>query len=303
MRVVITGIAGALARMVAQRLVAHGHEVLGIDRRPWPDAPKGVTMCHADIRKRPAEDVFRKQHPDALVHMATVTHVSVGREERYRINLGGTKAIFEYCHAYGVKAAVFVGRHTIYGAAPDAPLYRNELEPPLAVATFPDLADLVAADLFAGSALWRWPEIDTSVLRVVYTLGPSRRGTLANYLGGPRVPTVLGFDPLYHFMHEYDAADAIVLALEKRLRGIYNVAGGAPAPLSLLCRATGRRAVPIPEPLLPHVFGRFGFARLPPESIEHLKYPIVVDARSFQQATGFRPQYDEVQTMDAFRWA
>lgn len=303
MRVVVTGISGALARMVAQRLVARGHEVLGIDRRPWPDAPKGVTMAHADIRKRPAEDVFRKHHPDALVHMATVTHFSVGREERYRINLGGTKAVFEYCHAHGVKAAVFVGRHTIYGAAPDAPLYRNELEPPLAVATFPDLADLVAADLFAGSALWRWPEIDTSVLRVVYTLGPSRRGTLANYLGGPRVPTVLGFDPLYHFMHEYDAAEAIVLALEKRLRGIYNVAGAAPAPLSLLCRATGRLAVPIPEPIMPYVFGRFGFARLPPESIEHLKYPIVVDGRTFQQATGFKPQFDEVQTMDAFRWA
>jgi UDP-glucose 4-epimerase len=303
MKVVVTGISGALARMVAQRLLARDIEVLGIDRRPWPDAPKGVTMCHADIRKRPAEDVFRKQRPDALIHMATVTHFSVGREERYRINLGGTKAVFEYCHEHGVKSAVFVGRHTIYGAAPDAPLYRTELEPPLAVATFPDLADLVAADLFAGSALWRWPELDTCVLRMVYTLGPSRRGTLANYLGAARVPTVLGFDPLYHFMHEYDAAESIVLALEKRLRGIFNVAGPPPVPLKLLCKATGRRTVPIPEPIFEKVLGRFGFSWLPPESIEHVKYPIVVDARAFKAATGFEPQFDEVQTMDAFRWA
>lgn len=303
MKVVVTGIAGALARMVAQRLVDEGHEVLGIDRRPWPDAPPGVTMCRADIRKRPAEDVFRRHRPDALIHMATVTHFSVGREERYRINLGGTRAVFEHCHAHGVKAAVFVGRHTVYGAAPDAPLYRTEAEPPLAVSTFPDLADLVAADLFAGSALWRWPGIDTAVLRLVYTLGPSRRGTLANYLSRSRVPTVLGFDPLFHFMHERDAARAIVLALEKRLRGIFNVAGPPPVPLSLLCRATGRTPVPLPEPLLPRVFGRFGFPRLPPESISHLKYPIVVDNRAFVGATGFAATFDEVQVMDAFRWA
>ena len=110
------------------------------------------------------------------------------------------------------------------------------------------LADLVAADLFAGTALWRWPEIATSVLRLVYTLGPSRRGTLAAYIGKRRVPTVMGFDPLFQFMHEQDAARAIALALDKDLHGVYNVAGPSPVPLSLLCRETGRVRVPIPEP-------------------------------------------------------
>lgn len=213
MKVVITGLSGVVGRRVAETLVRGGHTVLGIDRRPWPDAPAGVQMFQVDVRKRPAEDVFRTHHPDALIHMATVSHFSARREERYRINLGGTRAVFEYCERYGVKQALFIGRHTIYGAAPDAPLYRTEAEPPLAVATFPDLADLVAADLFAGQALWCYPQLQTAVLRIVYTLGPSHRGTLASFLDGKRVPMVLGFDPLYQFMHENDAADAIVLAL------------------------------------------------------------------------------------------
>jgi len=302
MKVAITGITGALARMVASRLVAHGHEVLGVDRRPWPDAPRGVTMFRADIRKRPAEDVFRTQAIDALVHMATVTHFSASREERYRTNLVGTRSILEHCHAYGVKSVVFVGRHTVYGAASDTPLYRTEAEPPLAVSTFPDLSDLVAADLFAGSALWRWPELDTSVLRIVYTLGPSQRGTLHNFLRGPRVASVLGFDPLYHFMHEYDAAAAIALALEKRLRGVYNIAGPQPVPLSLLCRATGRKLVPIPELLYPRIAGRLGFPALPGGAINHVKYPIVIDAAAFRAATDFRHEHDEVAVMDAVRY-
>jgi len=302
-KVLITGISGALARSGAEGLLERKHSVYGIDRRPWPDAPKQVKMLRADIRKRPAEDVFRRWKPDALIHMATVTHFSTSLEERYRINLGGTRALFDHCANYGVKQALFIGRHTVYGAAPDAPLYRSESEPPLAAATFPELADLVAADLFAASALWRWPDLDTAVLRLVYTLGPSRRGTLAQFLRGPRVPAVMGFDPLFQFLHEQDAAAAIILAIEKKARGVFNVCGPQPVPLSLLCRATGRVKVPIPEPLLSKVTGRFGFPKLPAGAVSHLKHPIVLDRSAFAAATGFEPEFDEVETMEGFRWA
>ena len=59
MRVLIAGIAGLLARKVAQRLLAAGHEVIGIDPRPWPGAPAGMELHAVDIRKRAAEEVFR----------------------------------------------------------------------------------------------------------------------------------------------------------------------------------------------------------------------------------------------------
>lgn len=303
MKALITGISGKLGRLVADKLLDDGHEVLGIDRRPWPDAPEGVRMFHADIRKRPAEDVFRTERPDAVIHMATVTHFTAGAEERYRINLRGTRTVFDHCHEYGVEHAVFVGRHTFYGAAPDSPLYHTESEPPLAVSTFPELADLVAADLFAGSALWRYPDMATTVLRLCYTLGPSQRGTLANYLKGPRVPTVLGFDPLYQFMHEHDAAEAICRSLENRLRGVFNVAGPQPVPLSLLIDVTGRTQIPIPEPLYSRALGKLGFPNLPRGSTNHIKYPIVIDDSAFRRETGFQQRFDEIQTMEAFRWA
>lgn len=280
-----------------------GHTVLGIDRRPWPDAPRGVKVFREDIRKRPAEDVFRAERPDATVHMATVTHFTAHREERYRINLNGTRAVFNHCHVYGVRQAVFVGRHTIYGAAPDAALYRTEEDPPMAGTTFPDLADLVAADLYAGSALWRFPDLVTTVLRIVYTLGPSRSGTLMQFLRGPNVPTVLGFDPLFQFMHELDAARAIVTALNCKIRGVYNVAGPNPVPLSVLCRGTGRRSIPIPEPLYTSVLGRFGFPKLPSGAVNHIKHPVVISSRAFRKATGFEHEFDEVRTMESFRYA
>jgi len=307
MKVLITGISGALGRLVAARLAEKGHEVLGIDVRPWYHPPDGVRVFQGDIRKRPAEDLFRTQRPEALVHMATVTHLTHRSSDRFRINLGGTQAVFEHCHAYGVKQAIFVGRHTYYGAGPDTPLYHGESEPPMAVHTFPELSDLVAADLYAGSALWRYPELDTAVLRLCYTLGPLRQGTLAAFLRGPRVPTVLGFDPLFQFMHDYDAARAIVLALEparttdKPLRGVFNVCGPPPVPLTVLIRETGRRTLPLPEPLLRPMLGRLGLPQLPKGALEHVKYPIVIDGGAFRRITGFEYEFDEDATMHAFR--
>ena len=303
MKVVVTGVAGKMGRIVARELAGAGHRVVGIDVRPWPDPPPGVEVVVADIRKRPAEDVFRTAGADAVVHMATVTYLTHRREERSRINLVGTQAVLEFAHRYGVGRFVFVGRHTYYGAAPDAPLYHREEDPPLAVHTYPELADLVAADLYAASMLWRHPSVDTCILRVVYVLGPSGHGTLANYLSARRVPTVLGYDPLFQVMHERDAARAVAAALEHGLRGIYNVSGPAPIPLSVLVEEAGRRPVPVPEPILVRTLGRFGFPRLPRGAVAHLQHPVVVDGARFREATGFRYEHDLPDALEAFRRA
>ena len=284
MRVLILGVAGAIGRKVAERLMGQGHEVIGIDARPWATKPRGLELHHVDIRKRAAEDVFRKSKPEAVIHMATVTSLQIRGEERYRINLGGTRAVFEHCATYGVKHAVFVGRHTFYGAGPDSPLFHTEDEPPMALATFPELSDLVAADLFAATALWRNEAMTTAVLRICYTLGDSGHGTLATFLRGPRVPTVLGFDPLFQFLHEDDVVTAIAIALEKKVRGIFNVAGPQPVPLSVIVRETGRQVFPCPEFLLNLAVGRFGLPNLPPGALSHIKYPVVVDAGAFREA-------------------
>ena len=303
MRVLLTGISGKLAQRVALELLARGHRVVGIDRRPWPECPTAISVVQTDIRKPEAEEAFRRERPDAVIHMATVSHVTMRRDERYRINLGGTQKVFEYCERHGIQQALFVGRHTYYGAVPDAALYRGEDEPPMALESFPELADLVAADLFAASALWRFPERTTAVLRLVYTLGPSLHGTLASFLAGPRVPMILGFDPLFQFMHESDAVRAIILALERKLRGVYNVAGPQALPLSELIRVTGRSPIRIARALHPLLLGRLGLPRLSSGAVAHITYPIVISDTSFRQATGFRPEHGEYETLAAFRAA
>ena len=301
MKVLVPGLSGRLGKMLAERLIELGHDVIGIDRRPFREKPEGVEMHEIDIRKRGAEDVFRRIRPQAVIHMATVTHLIMQSEDRYRINLGGTRAVFEHSSTYGVEHVIFVGRHTYYGAAADSPLFHNEDEPPMGLSSFPELADLVAADLYAGSALWRYPSFATTVMRLVYTLGPTGHGTLATFLRGRRVPTLLGFDPLFQFMHEQDVVSSLCVALDKRPRGVFNVAGPQPVPLSMVIRETGRTNIPIPEIVFAMMLGRFGLPKLPHGALEHIKYPVTVDGSAFKKATGFEHQYDEKGAMKAFR--
>ncbi len=301
MKVLIVGTGGALAQKVALSLRDGGHRVAGIDPRPWRDHPSGIDVFQTDIRKRGAEEVFRSWRPECVVHMATVNALSAGGEERERINMGGTKAVFDRAAAHGVQHVVFVGRHTYYGASADAPLYHTETEPPLGIGRFPELADLVAADLYAANMLWREPLLTTTILRVVYTLGESQSGTLAAFLKGKRVPLVMGFDPLFQFLDEGDAVHAVTLAVERRARGIFNVCGPAPVPLSVIVSQTDRIGIPLPEPLMRQLLGRFGFPRVPKGAIDHLKFPIVVDGRAFVRATEFKHAVDEVEVLRRYR--
>ena len=300
MKVLIPGIGGLLARNVARRLLAQGHRVIGIDPRGWPGAPEEIELYPVDIRKRSAEEVFRHHRPEAVIHMATISALLADAEERYRINLGGTRAVFEHSSSYGVRQLVFVGRHTYYGAGPDSALYHTESEPPQELGTYPELADLVAADLYAANALWRLPALQTAVLRICYTLGPSGHGTLASFLRGRFVPMVLGFDPLFHFIHEDDAADGIVKALSSKVRGIYNLAGPQPLPLSVIAAEAGRRTLPLPEVFLALLVGRAGLPRLSRGALAHIKYPIVVDGTLFRTQTGFAHRFDELTTVRTF---
>ncbi|MFO0593790.1 MAG: SDR family oxidoreductase [Myxococcaceae bacterium] len=301
MKVLVVGVGGALARKVALKLREHGHSVIGLDRRPWWDAPKDMQVHEVDIRKRAAEDVFRRERPECVVHMATVNALSARGEERARINLGGTRAVFDHSVAYGVKHVVVVGRHTYYGATPDSPLYHTENEPPQGMGSFPELADLVAADLYAANMLWREPKLTTTVLRLVYTLGPSKTGTLASFLRGKVVPMVFGFDPLFQFLDEDDAANAIVLAAEKHPRGIFNVAGPPPVPLGFIARETGRTVVPVPQPMLEMMLGKLGLPALPRGALEHIKFPVVVDGSAFRAATGFQHATSEVEVLQRYK--
>jgi UDP-glucose 4-epimerase len=226
--------------------------------------------------------------------MGMVRHFRTSERTRHDVNVRGTKQLLDHCVHHGVQQLVVLSSSYIYGAAPENPYFMDEDSPASASRSYPEIRDLVEVDTLASAFLWRYPHIRTCVLRPVNTLGYYVHSMIGQYLRQRRVPTVMGFDPMMQFIHEEDLSEAIALALEHRLQGVFNVVGPGEVPLHTAIRETGGTALPLPEPVMRPLFDRlfrWGLLPYPPGAIDYLKYPVTVSGERFGDATGFRPLF------------
>ena len=291
-KLLITGIAGPLGRLLALRLSGEV-EVCGVDVAPWRGPNPGLRVHRVDLRKRKFEDVVRTERPDAVVHMGFVRHFDQPERVRHDVNVRGTKQLLDHCVHYGVEQVVVVSSSAVYGAFAENPYGIDEDFPLSASRSYPEIRDQVEVDTLSSAFIWRHGEIRTSVLRPVNALGPTSHSMMASYLRLPRVPTVLGFDPMIQFIAEDDLVEALVAALRARLQGVFNVVGSGQVPLRTAIDAVGATAWPIPGPLLEAICRRlfaWGIWGFPPGTIDYLRFPVCVSGRRFAEQTGYRPK-------------
>jgi UDP-glucose 4-epimerase len=302
-RLLITGIAGGQGRLLAKR-VANEFEVSGADRTPWEGHPREITVHNLDLRKKKFEDIFRREKPTAVVHLAFVRHFRADPQTRHEINVAGTKRLLEYCAQYEVKKLVVLSSSYVYGALPENPYYMDEDTALNVSRHYPEIRDLAEVDTLCTAFLWKYPEIATCILRPVNTLGYYVHNSIGAYLKMGWVPTIMGFNPMMQFIHEEDVAEAIARALETGARGIFNVVGPGAVPLKCAIRETGGTAIPLPETMARGTIRRLfslGLYPLPPAAVDFVKYPCTIDGRRFEAATGFKPLFNLQETFSSVR--
>lgn len=301
-KVVITGIAGRLGRLLARRLHRDGRlQVSGIDRRPFVGRPKDIEHIQVDLRSKKAADVFRAGGISGLVHMGVMHDPRASEEEHHSWNIGGTTRLLEYCQRYRVPNVVVLSSANVYGPRPENPQFLTEEAPLLGGQDFPAIRDLIEVDHLASSFFWKAREIETVILRPVHILGAVRNAP-SNYLRLKVVPTLLGFDPMLQLVHELDVVEAIVCALRPGARGIFNVTGPGELPLSAVLRELNRQVLPIPHvfagPVLTALW-KFGVTSFPVPELDYIRYVCMVDGNRAQRELGFRPRFSLKETIRA----
>lgn len=302
MNVVVTGIAGRLGRLVAQRLHREPNiHVIGVDRRPFPGKPKDIEIHHLDIRSKKARDLFRQRRVSALVHMGLLHDRRASARELYSWNIGGTAKLLDYSIAYDIPKVVVLSSANVYGPRPENTQFLTEEAPLLAAQSFANMRDLVEIDHLASSFFWRARDVETVILRPVHILGRVRNAP-SNYLRLPRVPMLLGFDPMVQIVHEADVAHAIACALRPGSRGIYNVVGPGELPISAIVEELGKSILPIPHPLAKPAWAlawRIGYSSFPAAEFDFIRYVCMVDGNRANEELGFRPQHTLRDTIRA----
>jgi UDP-glucose 4-epimerase len=303
-KVVLTGIAGRLGRLVARRLHRLGtYHVVGLDRRPISRLPKDIEHLQVDLRSRRTRDIFRTGKVEALIHLGLMYDPRKPREEHHSWNIIGTARLLEYCRDFNVPKVIFLSSANVYGPRPDNAQFLTEEAPLMASLDYPHIRDLVEVDMQTTSFFWRsyGQRIETVILRPVHILGAVHNAA-SNYLRLERIPVVMGFDPMVQVIHEEDVTEAIMLALQKGVHGIMNVTGPGELPLSVVIKELGKPKVPIPGFLfqtMNKALWNFWLSSFPVPEISHLRYTCMVDGTRSREVLGFRPRFSLKETIRA----
>ncbi len=287
MTILITGIAGGLARRAARRLVDEGRAVVGVDYRQAEALP-GVIIERASYNKTAIEDVFRRYPPEAVLHLGRIGNLSEQIERRFDLNVIGSRKIMQLCLAHGARALVVLSTFHIYGAHPHNHTPISEEDPLRAGYEFPEIADAIQLDNMASTWVYQHPEVRVSVLRPTNVVGPTIQNTMSKLLRRARAPYMMGFNPMTQFIHEDDLSAAILAALGREARGVFNVAGGAAVPWRAALALAEAQELPVPSSLAKLTLRRF--SSFPAYLVNFLKYPCVITDRAFREATGWAPQ-------------
>lgn len=187
---------------------------------------------------------------------------------------------------------VFVSSALVYGAAPNNPKPLTE-----DAVLRPDVEFVFARQLASAEELvdqWRRarPGRVTSVLRPALSLAENDSSRLASALVSGLGQRVAEADPPSQFLHLDDLANAIVLAVRKRLDGVFNVAPDGWVPGERVRALSGERPrFPMPDRLSEVVAllrWRFQRGPLPPGLRSYTREPWIV-SNGRLRAAGWEP--------------
>jgi UDP-glucose 4-epimerase len=207
----------------------------------------------------------------------------------HEANAIGTMNILTACGGPDspVRKVVFKSSTHYYGAERDDPAFFTEdMRRPHPPRTRLE-SDILEAERAVDAFVRRNPEVTVTVLRFANALGPDLETTHTALFELPAIPSILGFDPRYQFIHEDDVVDVLRFAVANHLPGIHNAAADGVLVLSEVASLLGKPLAPILPPwgtgLAAAGLRRLGI-RLPDEVLNQLRYGRGVDNRKLKAA-------------------
>jgi UDP-glucose 4-epimerase len=318
--VAVTGPTGDIGKPLLRALErsVSVERVIGMARRPFDPRAEGwkkATYRRGDVLER--ADVERLvEGADVVVHLAFI--ILGDREETRRVNLEGTRHVFEAAVGAGAERLVYTSSVAAYGFHEENPQPLNEEVAPLGSEGFyysaqkAELEDLLSRVLTGADTeayvfrpcVVAGPDATTLIEQLVRlvelggALGPFRRTLesvpfLRPVIPGPGVP--------FQLVHHDDVAAALVAAIEGRgPGGVYNLAGEGELTVSDLAAAVGWYSVPVPQlavRIASEAVDRIPFLSAELEWIHSVRVPVLMDTGKARQGLAWEPRFDADETL------
>lgn len=235
-KILITGVAGFIGSNLADRLLAEGFEVIGIDNLAYgvkEQIPAGVDFHQLDIRSPEIYPLFEGM--DAVYHLAAKNCISDCQTdpiETSDINVTGTVNVFEAARRGGVGKTIYAESSALYEGSQVLPTPESEVFPQsfYAVSKLAGMAFAEAYQQFYGLRM--------TALRYFCVYGPRQdyRRTIPPVMSAFILKLLQGQQPIIYgtgekrrdFIYVDDVNDFHLLCLrDRRTDGqVYNLGSG-----------------------------------------------------------------------------
>jgi nucleoside-diphosphate-sugar epimerase/phosphohistidine swiveling domain-containing protein len=287
-RVAVTGASGVVGRGLAARLLAQGHEVVGIARhRPesWSSAADFVV---ADIRDEGA--VKRAiAGAEVVAHLAWARSPGPDQHTSHEVNVGGTRNVLEAMAETGSRRIVFASSAHVYGGG-DAPKGESDA---IAPASVDGLHKARVEEMLAAS------DVESLAIRSALIVGRNVDNWVRRLLALPVFPDGSA-DRRVQLVHLDDALRLLVRGvLDTEIdNGPVNLAAPGAPTFRRIAAALRRRIVPLGAGL-PAFRGRVGSLA----ELELVQGAPVMDTSRLRDEWGFEPAWHSDECVEDFALA
>jgi UDP-glucose 4-epimerase len=275
----------AVRRIVAVDLTAP--DTRGAKTRAYP-----IDLTAPSSAERVAE-VLAAEGVDTLIHLAFLaspTHASAWAHELESV---GTMHVLSAVRRAKLQKLILWSQTILYGAHPSNPNFLTERHP-LRAGDEPFFADKIAAEREVEAFAAKNRGTVVTVLRTAPIVGPTVKNYVTRYLAERVIVTLLGFDPLWQFVHEVDAIAAFKHAVDHDFPGVFNICGEGVLPVSTVIKLAGRLGLPLFHPVAETMIAAAWAAQAayaPPSFLRYLRYLCVADGEKAAREMGFVPAY------------
>jgi nucleoside-diphosphate-sugar epimerase len=302
-RVAVTGVhsttgAALLARLASDAAIA---QVVAIDRERPPQLPAGVQFVRADLRDPVLARVLADV--DVVVNAVLADVLTRDDEQVLMMRVQSTRRMLEAARVADVATVVHVSSALVYGACERNLVPLDEDQPLRTEPAFAAVHDVLLAEESVRAFSGDHPSCRVVVLRTVPALVPQVDSAVTRHLESPFLPRVHGYDPPVQFIAVDDLVEAVrLVALDHRARGVYNVAADGWLTSSDVRHILVRPGLGLPQQVavgIATVLHRAGLLTVPPEALDYLMHPWVVDTERLR-ALGWGPQTSQRDVLHQF---
>jgi nucleoside-diphosphate-sugar epimerase len=318
--VAVTGPTGEIGQAVVGALerAPEVGSIVGMARRPFDPAERGwkkVSYRRGDVLDRRAVAGL-VQDADVVVHLAFM--IMGGAKESRKVNLDGSRNVFEGAVAAGARRVVYASSVAAYGFHSDNPLPLTEDVPARGTASHYYSAQKAEVETMLADALYG-STTDAYVFRPCIVAGPDAPllidslpyTQISDRLPGPVLSLLDGVPILrpvlpdpgvpFQLVHHDDVASAMRAAvLGRGTPGIYNLAGSGELTVKQLAAELGWYSIPVPElavGVVAQMIGRLGFLPAQAQWIAAFREPVIMSTAKARRELRWRPKHDGLQTL------